>query len=130
MSEAAADQRASTAPPETPDVYGAYPRLSDLQIVTLGTGGARRAVETGKTLVREGERCDYFFVILSGKVAVTTTDDEGNRHVIRVHGPGPPMRSWTSSAICYRPRPWTPFARRFSNWLRLRRPALPWSSAC
>ena len=42
----------------------------------------------GETLVREGERSDYFFVILSGKVAVTTTDDEGNRHVIRVHGPG------------------------------------------
>ena len=42
----------------------------------------------GETLVREGERSDYFFVILSGKVAVTTTDDAGNRHVIRVHGPG------------------------------------------
>ena len=26
------------------------------------------------------------------------------------------MRSWTSSPICYRPRRWTPFARRFSNW--------------
>ena len=39
-------------------------------------------------LVREGERVDYFFVILSGKVAVSTADDAGNRHVIRVHGPG------------------------------------------
>jgi thioredoxin reductase (NADPH) len=87
MSEAATDQRASTPLPETPDVYGAYPRLSDGQIVTLEAGGARRAVVTGETLVREGERSDYFFVILSGKVAVTTTDDAGNRHVIRVHGP-------------------------------------------
>jgi thioredoxin reductase (NADPH) len=87
MSEAATDQRASTSLAETPDIYGAYPRLSDGQIVTLEAGGARRAVDTGETLVREGERSDYFFVILSGKVAVTTTDDAGNRHVIRVHGP-------------------------------------------
>jgi thioredoxin reductase (NADPH) len=88
MSEAAIDQRESPPLAETPDIYGAYPRLSDDQIATLEAGGARRAVDTGETLVREGERSDYFFVILSGKVAVTTTDDAGNRHVIRVHGPG------------------------------------------
>src|SRR5260370_42671266 len=88
MSEVAADQRTSTPLAETPDVYGAYPRLSDDQIATLEAGGARRAVDTGETLVREGERSDYFFVILSGKVAVTTTDDTGNRHVIQGNGPG------------------------------------------
>jgi len=88
MSEAAIDQRESPPLAETPDIYGAYPRLSNDQIATLEAGGARRAVGTGETLVREGERSDYFFVILSGKVAVTTTDDAGNRHVIRVHGPG------------------------------------------
>jgi thioredoxin reductase (NADPH) len=88
MSKAATNQRASTPLAETPDIYGAYPRLSDDQIATLEAGGARRAVKAGEKLVREGERSDYFFVILSGKVAVTTTDDEGNRHVIRVHGPG------------------------------------------
>ncbi len=32
-------------------------------------------------------RADNFFVILSGKVAVSTDDDAGSRHVIRVHGP-------------------------------------------
>ncbi|MGB7870545.1 MAG: cyclic nucleotide-binding domain-containing protein, partial [Mycobacterium sp.] len=88
MSEAAIDQRESPPLAETPDIYGAYPRLSDDQIATLEAGGARRAIGTGETLVREGERSDYFFVIVSGKVAVTTTDDAGNRHVIRVHGPG------------------------------------------
>lgn len=82
------DQRSVPALMETPDIYGAYPRLSDDQIATLDAGGARRVVDTGETLVREGERSDYFFVILSGKVAVTTTDDAGNRHVARVHGPG------------------------------------------
>src|SRR6476469_5964717 len=88
MSEAAAtDQRESPPLAETPDIYGAYPRLSDDQIAPLEAGGARRAVKAGEMLVREGERSDYFFVILSGKVAVSTADDAGNRHVIRVHGP-------------------------------------------
>src|ERR1700741_2280647 len=88
MSEVPIDQRESPPLAETPDIYGAYPRLSNDQIATLEAGGARRAVGTGETLVREGERSDYFFVILSGRVAVSTTDDAGNRHVIRVHGPG------------------------------------------
>jgi thioredoxin reductase (NADPH) len=88
MSEVASDQCAAIPQAETPDIYGAYPRLSDAQIATLEMGGTRRAVDTGETLVREGERSDNFFVVLSGKVAVTTTDDAGNRHVIRVHGPG------------------------------------------
>ena len=88
MSEVAIDQSESTPMAETPDIYGAYPRLSDGQIATLDAGGARRAVDTGETLVREGEHSDNFFVILSGKIAVTTTDDSGNRHVVRVHGPG------------------------------------------
>lgn len=87
MSDVVTDQQAPTPLPETPDVYGAYPRLSDEEIAALEAGGARRAVDRGETLVCEGERSDYFFVILSGKVAVTTTDDEGNRRVIRVHGP-------------------------------------------
>jgi thioredoxin reductase (NADPH) len=88
MSEVSVDQRESSPPlAETPDVYGAYARLSDDHIATLEAGGARRTVGAGETLVREGERADYFFVILAGKVAVTTTDEAGNRHVIRVHGP-------------------------------------------
>ena len=88
MSEVAIDPSESPPIAETPDIYGAYPRLSDGQIATLDAGGARRAVDAGETLVREGEHSDYFFVILSGKVAVTTTDDSGNRNVVRVHGPG------------------------------------------
>jgi thioredoxin reductase (NADPH) len=89
MSEVAASaQRTSNPLAETPDIYGAYPRLSDDQIATLESGGARQAVDTGEVLVREGERVDNFYVILSGKVAVSTEDDAGNRYVTRVHGPG------------------------------------------
>jgi len=65
-----------------------------------------------KRLFREGERSDYFFVILSGKVAVTTTDDAGNRHVIRVHGPGRfprgAGRPRRPSRVLHRPKWWNP----------------------
>ncbi len=88
MSEVMVDLRESPALAETPDVFGAYPRLSADEVATLEAGGARRTVGTGEILVREGERSDYFFVILSGKVAVSTVDDTGNPRVIRVHGPG------------------------------------------
>ena len=88
MSEAVVDQRESTPLAETPDVYGAYPRLSEVQIAILEAGGVRRAVDAGETLVRESERADDFFVILSGKVAVSIADDAGSQRVMRVHGPG------------------------------------------
>jgi thioredoxin reductase (NADPH) len=72
---------------ETPDTDGAYPRLSDHQIATLEVGGRRRAVRTGEVLVREGDRCDEFFVILSGMAAITARDETGTSRLIRVHGP-------------------------------------------
>jgi thioredoxin reductase (NADPH) len=72
---------------ETPDSYGAYPRLTDHQIATLELGGTRRAVDVGETLIREGTPCDEFFVILSGKVAILVADESGEPQVVRVHGP-------------------------------------------
>ncbi len=54
---------------EAPDLYGAFPRLSDEQIRALETVGEHRRVEPGDVLYREGDgNCD-FFVILEGKVA-------------------------------------------------------------
>ncbi|MCW2551368.1 MAG: thioredoxin reductase [Mycobacterium sp.] len=88
MSEVTTEQRSPTPLAETPNIDGAYPRLAGGQIATLEAGGTRRTVDKGETLVRDGERSNKFFVILSGKVAVITTDDAGNRQVIRVHGPG------------------------------------------
>jgi thioredoxin reductase (NADPH) len=71
---------------ETPDIYGAYPRLSDDQIATLEVGGSKRAVHAGELLVQEGARSDHFFVILSGKVAIVAEDETGKPQIIRVHG--------------------------------------------
>ncbi len=71
---------------ETPDLYGAFPRLSEEQIAALSTVGERRRVKAGDVLYREGDgNCD-FFVILAGKVAVVEESEEGER-VVGVHGP-------------------------------------------
>jgi thioredoxin reductase (NADPH) len=68
---------------ETPDLYGAFPRLTGEQIELLARDGSRRMVQTGQVLFAAGEKCDEFFVVLSGKVGVLDDD-----RVIRVHGPG------------------------------------------
>ena len=76
----------SLALTESPDVYGAFPRLSDEQIAALETVGERRRVKPGDMLYREGDgNCD-FFVILEGKVAIVEESGAGER-VIGVHGP-------------------------------------------
>src|ERR1700755_38206 len=73
---------------ETPDLFGAYPRLTKDQIATLLRGSNRRPVAVDEILIREGERSDELFLILSGKVAIVTDDESGEGRVIRVHGPG------------------------------------------
>ena len=87
MSEALAAEQVSANLQETPDIYGAYPRLNEMQIATLEAGGERRSVDRGEILVREGAPSENFYVILSGKVAVITVDPLGDERTIRVHGP-------------------------------------------
>ncbi|OXM52039.1 cyclic nucleotide-binding protein [Amycolatopsis thailandensis] len=71
---------------ETPDTCGAFPRLTDEQIRALGEAGERRPVQAGEVFYAQGGRPSEFFVILSGKVAVTEgTGDDAK--VVRVHGP-------------------------------------------
>jgi thioredoxin reductase (NADPH) len=79
----ATPDRAST---ETPDPYGAFPRLSDEQIAALSSVGERRTVDEGDVLYREGDDSCDFSVILAGKVAVVEESEEGER-VVAVHGP-------------------------------------------
>ncbi|OBH51405.1 cyclic nucleotide-binding protein [Mycobacterium mantenii] len=73
---------------ETPDLFGAYPRLTEDQIATLLRGGSRRRVGVDDVLVREGMRSDELFLVLSGKVAIVTDDESGEKRVLRVHGAG------------------------------------------
>ncbi|MPY38537.1 cyclic nucleotide-binding domain-containing protein [Streptomyces phyllanthi] len=85
----AVDSRVDEAVPfETPDLYGAYPRLSDDQMAHLAQHGRRRAVDAGDVLIREGERCETFYVVLSGSVAIVEGYGTPDERLLRVHGPG------------------------------------------
>jgi thioredoxin reductase (NADPH) len=73
---------------ETPDLWGAFPRLSGEQIAGLGECGERRATLPGDVLIREGEPDRDFFVILAGTVAVLEGLGTKLERLLRVHGPG------------------------------------------
>src|SRR6201993_1753538 len=78
----------SEVAPETPDLQGAYPRLSDEQIAALDAQGGRRPTRPGDVLFTEGDReCD-FFVVLAGRVASVEGRGTPEERVIAVHGRG------------------------------------------
>jgi thioredoxin reductase (NADPH) len=77
-----------TALIETPDRYGAYPRLSDGQVEALEARGRRRRTEPGEVLIREGGEGYDFFVVLAGKVANVEGYGTPDERLISVHGPG------------------------------------------
>src|SRR5689334_6655482 len=54
---------------ETPDLQGAYPRLSGPQIAALEALGQRRTVAPAEMLFAEGDRNCDFYVVLAGHVA-------------------------------------------------------------
>lgn len=73
---------------ETPDAYGAYPRLTDEQIELLSGYGRRRRLEAGSTLFCEGDRDCGLFVVLDGQVRVVQDDEPEGPRAIAVHGHG------------------------------------------
>ena len=73
---------------ETPDLQGAYPRLSDAQIAALAAHGDRRGTRPGKVLFREGERDCDFYVVLAGHVASVEGYGTREERIISVHGRG------------------------------------------
>jgi thioredoxin reductase (NADPH) len=75
------------SPAETPDLYGAFPRLDPQQLGALTANGRRRRTQAGEVLYREGDRDCDFFAIAEGKVAVVEGYG-GEERVIAVHGPG------------------------------------------
>src|SRR5688500_18432140 len=61
---------ADVPPGETPDMYGAFPRLDEAQIRALEAVSERRPTTRGEVLIAEGDREQTFYVVLSGRVAV------------------------------------------------------------
>jgi thioredoxin reductase (NADPH) len=81
------DARKPVSLAETPDRYGAFPRLSDVQMEALAEHGEQRRTWRNEVLFREGDERYDFFVILGGKVAVFDPDGSEEESLIAVHGP-------------------------------------------
>jgi len=73
---------------ESPDVQGAYPRLSEDQVAALAGQGDRRGTQPGDILFEEGERDCDFYVVLAGHVASVEGHGTREQRVISVHGRG------------------------------------------
>jgi Na+:H+ antiporter, NhaA family len=81
---------------ETPDEYGASPRLDDRQLGVLRRAGRRRTTASGDVLVQGGSTEWDFVVVLEGTVAVVeeglptdaTDGDAPEARVVSVVGPG------------------------------------------
>jgi thioredoxin reductase (NADPH) len=73
---------------ETPDLYGAYPRLTDAQVAVLSALGQRRRTRPGEALFREGQRNCDFIVVLAGHVTVVEGHGTPQERVISVAGHG------------------------------------------
>jgi thioredoxin reductase (NADPH) len=78
----------SQALEETPDLHGAFPRLSDAQLETLEEQGEHRRVAAGDVLFREGDQHYDFYVVLAGKVATIAGYGQPDERVFAVHGSG------------------------------------------
>jgi thioredoxin reductase (NADPH) len=72
---------------ETPDVHGAFPRLTDDQIARLSEHGERRPTAPGQVLFQEGDPDYDFHVVLAGRVETRTGSGREER-TVAVHGPG------------------------------------------
>ncbi|MEV4936893.1 FAD-dependent oxidoreductase [Streptomyces zaomyceticus] len=73
---------------ETPDRYGAFPRLTSEQLQDLTAYGERRRAVEGEVLYREGEPFREFLVILSGAVEILHDYGGPDERTVAVHGPG------------------------------------------
>ncbi|MFF7851156.1 FAD-dependent oxidoreductase [Streptomyces lavendulocolor] len=73
---------------ETPDRYGAFPRLTPEQLEDLSAHGERRRTAEGEVLYREGEPFREFLAILRGTVEILHDLGGPDERTVAVHGPG------------------------------------------
>jgi len=75
---------------ETPDLQGAYPRLSPEQIRALAALGQRREAQAGDVLYQEGDTsCDFFGILAAARCEVRDCFDA---HLARFARPVPRLR--------------------------------------
>lgn len=73
---------------ESPDAFGAYPRLTPAQLQALSDHGTTEEVEEGQVLARAGEPSASFFAVIEGRVMVDEGGVDGEGARVEVHGPG------------------------------------------
>jgi thioredoxin reductase (NADPH) len=78
----------TATPAETPDTYGAFPRLDDTQLAVLGASGQERALSPGEVLYAEGDRNCDFYTVLDGHIANLQDYGTPAEHILAVHGRG------------------------------------------
>ena len=104
--------------PETPDTAGAYPRLTDAQIMLLSQYGERKELTKGATLFCAGDRDCGLFVVLDGRVQVVQEEGpEGELRVLAVHGRGRLVGdlSMLTGQVTTPATSWTGFGRNTSG---------------
>ena len=76
----------TTPPAPSPD--SPLAKLPDATLAAIASTGVSRSYPKGKVLIREGDVGDALFIILTGRVKVYASNDEGREVVIDFHGPG------------------------------------------
>jgi CRP/FNR family cyclic AMP-dependent transcriptional regulator len=62
--------------------------ITDPMVRALASRGQMRGFARHSVIINEGDRGDSVFVILSGRVKVYVSDDEGREMILDIHGPG------------------------------------------
>jgi len=88
----ATTDNAVTNKDETGDGVGGTEQLiaaiGDPMVRELAARGQTRTFPKNTVIINEGDRGDSLFVILSGKVKVYVSDDDGREMILDIHGPG------------------------------------------
>ena len=73
---------------ETPDLDGAFPRLTDAQLATIAAHTEHRPTRVGDLLYREGDPDYDFYVVAAGTVAIVSDYGTADESVFAVHRRG------------------------------------------
>ena len=66
----------------------AISEIGDPMVRELATRGQVRTFPKNAVIINEGDRGDSLYVILTGKVKVYVSDDDGREMILDIYGPG------------------------------------------
>ena len=66
----------------------AISEIGDPMVRELATRGQVRAFPKNAVIINEGDRGDSLYVILTGRVKVYVSDDDGREMILDIYGPG------------------------------------------